>query len=126
MLKKSFEDYLLCLESPGSDGVSVLLDAIVDQLKVVGRSGDNEVPEELGNLLMESCFPIIGVPTKLTEAVELLHVKLLNWCVVLDLIQNVVQMHLLELERTGGDDFVGFEAHFRLGEAPELFEQAYI
>lgn len=71
---------------------------------------------------MEAWFAVLGVPTKLTEAGELLHVKLLNWCVVLDLVQNVIQMYLFELERAGGDDLVGFKAHLRPGEAPELFK----
>lgn len=115
MSQKSSEYLLLCLESPLSDRVSILLDAIVDELKVVRRARDDEVPEELGDLLVEARFAVFGVPPKLTEAVELLHVKLLNRCVVLDLVQNVIQMHLFELERAGGDDFVGFKAHLRLG-----------
>ena len=96
--KKSQEDLLLCLEIPRSDGVSVLLNAVVNELTVVGGSRNDKSPEEVSDLLMEVWLAIFGVPTEIAEAIELLHIKLLNWCVVLDLVQDVVEMHLFELE----------------------------
>ena len=54
------------------------MDVIVDELKVVSRARDDEVPEELGDLLMEARLAVFEVPTKLNNTIELLHVKLLN------------------------------------------------
>jgi hypothetical protein len=91
-------------EVPVAHHVSVLLDAVAQQLSILGVWRYHKAPEKLSNLVLETCLFVFGVLAELTQASKLLHAELLNWSVDLDPVKDELKVILFEVERAVRND----------------------
>lgn len=122
-IHKPLQQALLLLNTPVPHHVPVLLGAAADELQILGRWIEDDVPEELGDSLLEVRAGLLRVLTELAEAVELLHVQLVPRSVLTHLLENEIEVLLPETGRTGLNDLVRFGPQFCLGETPEVPQQ---
>ena len=89
---------MLLIKTPVPHHITIFLNAIVNQLKVLCILRDDEFPEELRYLLLEPRISIFDVLAKLAQAAELLHVELFKGSMVSDHVKDEVKMPLFVVE----------------------------